>query len=261
MKTILLTFDLEEFDLPRLSGNPIEKEKEYEISKEGLFKITNLLKRYNINATFFTTVNFAKKYPKIVIDLIKEGHEIACHGFEHESNHLKDISKFKEAKKELEKIIKVKVNGCRAPRFQIKNISGLHDMGFVYDSSMHPTFIPGRYNNLNKPRKIHKIGEIIEISPSTLPLIRLPIFWFAFKNFGLNYAKIFTKINMISSDYTMLLFHPWEFNNLTDIKISWYMKRNSGDYLLDIFNKYLFFAKQQKYKFETITNFLSRKIF
>lgn len=260
MKTILLTFDLEEFDLPRLSGNPIEKEKEYLTSKEGLFKITNLLKKYNINATFFTTANFAKKYPKIIKDLIKENHEIACHGFEHKDNYSSDISKFKEAKKELEKIIKVKVNGCRAPRFQIRNISGLYDLGFSYDSSIHPTFIPGRYNNLSQPRKIHKIGKIIEISPSTLPVIRLPIFWFAFKNFGLDYAKIFTYINMLSSEYTMLLFHPWEFTDLTNINIPWYMKRNSGKYLLNIFDKYLLFAKKQKYRFNTVTGFLSRKI-
>ncbi|HDK42737.1 MAG TPA: polysaccharide deacetylase, partial [Candidatus Pacearchaeota archaeon] len=183
MKRILLTFDVEEFDLPREFNQNISEEEMYEISKNGLFAVINLLDKHSIKATFFTTSNFAKKYPKIIKDLSKQGHEIACHGYSHSDDYLNSLSNIKIAKQEIEKIIKSKINGFRAPRFKIKNILGLSEFGFIYDSSLHPTWIPGRYMNLFKKRKIHKIEDITEIPLSTLPILRLPIFWLAFKNF------------------------------------------------------------------------------
>ena len=83
MNKILLTFDLEEFDLPREFNCDISEEKMYEISREGLSNVTELLRKHNIKGTFFVTLNFAKKYPDLIRELDKEGHEIASHGYDH----------------------------------------------------------------------------------------------------------------------------------------------------------------------------------
>ncbi len=247
---ILLTFDTEEFD-------EIKNEKDkFELSRKGLMSIINLLNKHSIKATFFTTALFAKKYPKLIKTLESQGHEIACHGYCHLDSYLKDIHKIKEAKKELEKI-GLKIKGFRAPRFEITNTSGLAEIGFVYDSSLHPTWIPGRYMNFFKKRKIHKIGRIIEIPLSVLPIARLQIFWLAFKNFGSLYAKIFTKINALFSNYTMLVFHPWEFINLKNIKLPFYVKRRYGKELLDMLEDYIIFCKKNNYKFTTISRHLN----
>lgn len=249
MKSILLTFDLEEFDL-------VEDENlQFEISKDGLLLLLTLLKKYNLKATFFTTANFAKKYPKI-IEEISKNHEIACHGFYHSDDYSKDISKLEPAKRELEKITHKKIFGFRAPRFGIKDIGELSKFGFEYDSSIHPTWVPGRYFNIFKKRKVNKIGEIIEISPSVLPIIRLPIFWLAFKNLPLLYSKIFTKINFFSSNYTMLVFHPWEFADLTNVKIPNYMKKKSGNNFIKMLGRYIQFCKKKNYSFDTTSGFL-----
>lgn len=257
MKKIILTFDLEEFDLPGEFGKPLEKEKEFEISKKGLLNLTILLDKYQIKATFFTTANFAVKYPELIRSINKK-HEIGCHGYSHSDSYSKDLSKISLAKKEIEKIIKKKIKGFRASRFEIKNISGLSEFGFSYDSSIHPTFIPGRYMNLFKKRKVHKIGNIFEVPLSVLPLLRLPIFWLAFKNFGLKYAKTFTRLNPA---YIMLVFHPWEFVALNNFKIPFYIKRKSGKKMLDLLEKYITFCMEKKYCFKTIEELLNINLY
>jgi len=253
MKTILLTFDVEEFDLPREFGQKISEKESFEISNLGLNNLFELIEKDNIKATFFTTTNFAKKFPNLIKQIIAQGHEIASHGYSHSDNYLSDISKIKLAKQELEKITKTKIKGFRAPRFAIKNVSKLHDFGFEYDSSLHPTFIPGRYNNLNKKRNTHKVENIIEIPISTLSIFRLPIFWLAFKNSPSFYHNFFTKINFNSSDYTMLVFHPWEFTDLSEFNIPSYIKKNPIEKL----KKYLLFCRKKAYNFKTIQDYLN----
>jgi len=256
MKKILLTFDLEEFDLPKEFNVPISEQEMYEISKQGVTNLFGLLDKYKIKATFFITTHFAKRYPKIIKDLIKKQHEIASHGYSHSFSD-QTLDKTKKAKLDLEKITKIKIKGFRAPRFRIRDISKLHDLGFVYDSSLHPTLIPGRYNNLSKPRIVHKIGNIIEIPPTTMPVTRLPLFWIAFKNFGLNYAKLVTRTNFLSSDYTMIVQHPWEFADLNKLDIPNYIKKKSGKDLLNLLEDYIIFCKKRDYKFSTVSSYLN----
>lgn len=256
MKYILLTFDVEEFDIPREFGNEIEQGKQFEISRRGLLFLLGLLSKHNIKATFFTTANFARHNKDLIKELDEKGHEIACHGYEHSDSYLIDLSKILLAKQEIEEIIGKSMIGFRAPRFEIKNIPELSRFGFSYDSSIHPTFIPGRYINITANRKIHKIGNIMEIPISTLPLFRLPIFWLAFKNLPFIYSKIFTKINALFSNYTMLYFHPWEFADLSKIKVPRYIKKKHGKELLNLLEKYILFCKNQGYNFNTVRGFL-----
>jgi peptidoglycan/xylan/chitin deacetylase (PgdA/CDA1 family) len=258
MKHLLLTFDVEEFDLPLEFGQNISKEQMFEISKGGLLKLLSLLKKYNLKATFFTTAIFAKTYPTLLKQMSEE-HEIACHGYEHSDVYTNDTSKLQSAKNQIEKVIDKKIGGFRAPRFAMDNFSILPKLNFSYDSSIHPTFIPGRYMNLFKKRKVHKIGKLIEIPLSVLPIIRLPIFWLAFKNFPFIYSKIFTKINFLSSEYTMLVFHPWEFADLSLIKIPNYIKKKYGNQLLGILEKYIQFCKKKGYNFLTMEDYITKK--
>ena len=257
MKHILLTFDLEEFDLSLEFGQSISQKQMFEISKKGLESLLVLLSKHELQATFFTTANFAKHNEELIKIISKEGHEIASHGYDHSDSYTEDISKIELAKQEIEKIIGKKIHGFRAPRFEIKNISGLSRFGFSYDSSLHPTFIPGRYINLNKKRTVHKIGDITEIPLSTLPLFRLPIFWLAFKNLPITYAKIFAKINSLFSDYTMLYFHPWEFSRIRQFNLPRYINNIDGLELLRKLEKYIVFCKKQGYNFIKVRDFLN----
>jgi len=255
MKKILLTIDLEEFDLPREFNQEISEEEMYALSKSGLDNLMKLVSKHDIELTFFATANFAKKYPQTIKELSSK-HEIASHGYSHSSS-AQSPEHIWLAKEEKEKIVGKKIRGFRAPRWGIKNIDSLSDLGLEYDSSTHPIFLPGRYMNLNQRRDIHKRGNIIEIPLSTLPIVNLSIFWLAFKNFPLIYSKLFTRVNfsLVNSPYTMLVFHPWEFTNIKKFNVSPYIKRNHI-MLLNKLEKYIIFCKKKGYKFSRIDRFL-----
>jgi len=256
MKSILLTFDLEEFDLPLEFNQDIEENQMYEISKEGLDNLLILLTKHNIKATFFTTTNFAKRFPNIIKELSKT-HEIASHGYSH--SHTLTLENIKKAKEEKEQIINKSIRGFRAPRWNLKNTNIVEQAGFNYDSSSHPIFLPGRYLNLNKKRNIQKINNLIEIPTSTLPP-NFSIFWLAFKNFPLIYSKLFTRINFINSNYTMLVQHPWEFADIGNFRLPLHINRIYGKKLLNKLENYIIFCKKNNYKFERVDGFLGKTL-
>jgi hypothetical protein len=259
MKKILLTFDVEEFDVPREFGKEISDREMHEISRQGLISIIEKLGNHNLKSTFFTTANFAMNHPILIRKLSKDGHEIACHGHCHSDSCIKNISSADSAKKEIEKITGKKILGFRAPRFEIKNISELSKFGFLYDSSVHPTIAPGRYLNLSQKRKIHKIGNITEIPLSTLPFfpfLRAPFNWYMFRHFPLAYGKFFAGVNFYFSGYLMMVFHPWEFVDLGKYDIPSAFKKRSGGHLHKKLEKYIQFCKSKNWKFETVSNFL-----
>jgi peptidoglycan-N-acetylglucosamine deacetylase len=50
--------------------------------------LLDLLKRYDIKATFFVVGSFAEQHPKIIKRMAYEGHELAIHHYKHTSNWL-----------------------------------------------------------------------------------------------------------------------------------------------------------------------------
>lgn len=74
---VILSFDIEEFEMPREYGNPIPFDKQIEISKEGTTRILDILAKHNVKATFYTTANFARHADDIVKRIVSEGPELA----------------------------------------------------------------------------------------------------------------------------------------------------------------------------------------
>ncbi len=77
---ILLSFDVEEFDMPLEYGFPITAEQQMQKGKLGLDRLMPLLSDPSIQSTLFTTANFANQYPEIIQQLSQK-HEIASHTF------------------------------------------------------------------------------------------------------------------------------------------------------------------------------------
>jgi peptidoglycan/xylan/chitin deacetylase (PgdA/CDA1 family) len=257
MNEVLLNFDLEEFDLPLEYGEKISKNNQLEFSLKGLKKLVSLLDSQEIKATFFTTASFALKYPEIIKKISKK-HEIASHNLIHEGNIYKeeDVRKSKEI---IEKIINKKIEGFRMPRLKDVDYLSLSNLGFKYDSSISPTYLPGRYNNYFKSRKLKIFKGITEVPISTTPLIKIPFSWIFFRFFGLVYAKIATNLCIKKPGFVNIFFHPWEFNNLKSFKIPFYIKKNSGDKALNLLKKYILWCKSKGYDFYAIGDFLRKK--
>ena len=60
---ILLSFDTEEFDVPREHGVDFTLEQGMAVSKVGTNRILDVLKQNGVKATFFCTGNFAEQAP------------------------------------------------------------------------------------------------------------------------------------------------------------------------------------------------------
>ena len=93
---ILLSFDTEEFDVPRESGVEFSLAQGMEVSRYGTEKILDILDRNGVKATFFCTVNFAENAPDIIRRIIDSGHEIAAHGCDHWQPVPSDVFRAKE---------------------------------------------------------------------------------------------------------------------------------------------------------------------
>lgn len=251
-RSILLTFDVEEFDLPLEYGIALPAKEQMKTGIKGLEIIKNLLSLNKISSTLFTTANFASQFPDEVRDLAKE-HEIASHTFYHSSYRDEDL---RNSRLTLEEIISKKIYGIRIPRMKKIDTSLIRLAGYEYDSSVHPTWIPGRYNNLDKPRSLYEENGIIELPASVSPFLRIPLFWLAFKNFPYAYYKKLVLGCLKKDGYVCLYFHPWEFTDLTLYKLPLIIKRMSGDVLKNRLQKLITDLKEQG-DFMTMHSFLS----
>lgn len=264
MKFLLPTFDLEEFSLPRALYNIHLGKKELKISHEGLNKLLKILDKHKIKATFFTTAFFAKNYSPLIKKISKK-HEIALHGLYHtddyrELSEQETYKNLKKAKQILEKITDQKIYGFRAPAFWAPSIKILKKLNIKYDSSLNPIYLPGNYNNFFKKRKIHKKDGVTIVPLSATPLLRMPLCWIVFRNFGLNYAKLCTRLCFLDQNSVVLFFHPWEFVNLNklDLKIWFLIKRKTGEQLIQLLDKYFAWCNKKKIKSSTIKDYLSK---
>ena len=251
---ILLTFDLEEFDLPLEYGCQVSSEDQIRITNEGLDRLIRLLSRHNITATFFTTSRYANSNKESIRSL-SLNHEIASHSKSHSDFSESDPQ---DSRSELEKITGKQVYGFRMPRFREVDRSVIKAAGYKYDSSVNPTFIPGRYNNLFTPGKIYidTKSNLVEIPLSVSPVIRFPLFWLSFKIIPLQVYILLCRSAIWKDSYLHLYFHPWEFAELKSFKIPWYIKTHSGNSMSERFEKLIVELKKMG-DFSTISGFLN----
>jgi hypothetical protein len=253
---ILLSFDLEEFDLPLEHHVNISSEEQLTYSLEGSRIILDLIEEYQIKATFFCTAVFAKHAKDLIHELINLGHEVASHGYRHSSIAEDD---FKKSRQVLEKMTCRRVKGYRMAHMMKTDMQVLADAGYLYDSSLNPTFIPGRYNNVYVPRTCFYEKGILELPVSVSPLVRIPLFWLSMHNFPFPFYFFLCKQTLKHDGYLNIYFHSWEFSShLHDkrLKIPFIIKRNSGiklRYRLEHFIQ-LFIARGET--FETISDFI-----
>ena len=226
---IALSFDLEEFDLPLEHGIDIPFNKQMEVSRIGAERILDILDSHNVKATFFTTVNFARNAPQVVERLLNGGHELASHGMQHTGFKESDLADSRTA---LEAIAGKPVTGFRMPRMMKLQESAVAAAGYLYDSSLNPTFIPGRYMNLSTPRMPFMADGVLQIPTSVTPLVRFPLFWLSAHLLPPALYRWLARYTSKHSGLFTTYFHPWEFfnlNTLTDCNLPAMVRLNSGE--------------------------------
>ena len=252
-RTVLLSFDVEEFDLPKEHGGEISLSDGVKVSLGGLKRILKVLKKTGAKATFFCTGNFAEREPEILKEILKDGHEIACHGVDHFRPAETDVER---SKKIVEKMVGCKVVGYRQPRMQKIDYEELKRCGYEYDSSVNPALMPGRYNNLKMPRMPFVKNGVLEIPTSVASFLRVPLFWLALHLFPMWSYKRLCKMSISSTGYFATYFHPWEFADLGGFKVvPGYIKHNSGAKLAKRLEELIVGLKKYGCEFETYASF------
>jgi peptidoglycan/xylan/chitin deacetylase (PgdA/CDA1 family) len=251
---VLLSFDIEEFDMPLEYKGDIPFEEQLSISRKGLQEILILLKKHQAKATFFSTVVFAENNKDLIEQLLSEGHELASHTWFHSEFKIEDLKKSRE---KLIELFNTKIIGLRMPRMMKIDEKEVEKAGYSYNSSVNPTFLPGRYNNLKVSRTYFKEGEVLQVPASVSPNFRIPLFWLSFHNFPLNFYKKLAKDVLKKDGYLNIYFHPWEFAEIKnpDFKLPGFTIKNSGYKMIERFDEFLKFLNQKRYQFGTFQEF------
>lgn len=255
---ILLSFDIEEFDMPFEYDREISFTDQMSISRIGTTIILDLLQQHQVRATFFCTATFGLNAPELLERMIAEGHEVASHGYYHSDFKPEHLL---ASKKTLEEITGKKVTGYRMARMMPVDEQEIAKAGYIYNTSLNPTYLPGRYNNFSKPRTWFKKQGVIQIPASVTPLIRFPLFWLAFHNLPVWIYKRLSKWTYTNDNYLNLYFHPWEFTDLNDPKrfnFPGYVSRNSGDAMTARLGALISWMKKKNYPFGTFVDFLEK---
>lgn len=256
---ILLSFDTEEFDVPKEHGVPFTLEEGMAVSVEGTTRILNCLKANNVKATFFCTGNFAQNAPHILQRIVKEGHEVACHGVDHWQPKSEDIFLSKAI---VERVSGVKVYGYRQPRMFPVSDADIEKAGYSYNSSLNPAFIPGRYMHLTDPRTYFMKGKVLQIPASVTPIIRFPLFWLSLHNLPQALYHAMVRRVLRHDGYFVTYFHPWEFYDLKEhpeYKMPYIIKKNSGWAMVHRLDKLVKMLKARGEKFVTYRYFTEQK--
>jgi len=226
--SILLTFDVEEFDAPLEHGHEIDLDTQLDCCCRGLDPLLDRLRQMGIAATFFTTGRFARERTDHV-HRIAEANEVASHGLVHETLAEGDLL---ESRTLLEGLINRPVTGFRRARMEATPHEDIIEAGYVYNASEHPVWIPGRYNNRRAPRQPYRSGPLLNIPVSCTPRLRLPLFWLAFRHYPRRLFQRFALRTLRHDGQLNLYFHPWEFTPLAH-GLPLVMRRGSGPALLD----------------------------
>jgi peptidoglycan/xylan/chitin deacetylase (PgdA/CDA1 family) len=166
---VCLTFDLDA-ETAWISRDP-ENERRLAVMSQGAYGpkvgvplLLDFLQRNGLRATFFVPGWTAERYPDVVAEIHRHGHEVGHHGYLHEPLEGRSRDEEEEILVRgadiLERITGRRPMGYRAPRYEISHDTTalLRKHGFVYASNLQDTIWP--YLHAGAP-----------------PLVELPTTW------------------------------------------------------------------------------------
>ena len=225
----LLGIDFEDWYHPQLVEPFVPKNKKFPTMFKGLDKIIELLRKYDIKATFFVVGELLESNPEILDKILDAEHEIGFHTMKHtrlDSPNFKQ--KFNEEIKQFDILTSKKSIGFRAPTFSLNKksswvIDELVNNNYKYDSSIIPakTSLYGMPEAEKSPYKItsknleknNGDGKLIEFPLLVTKFLGKTIpaaggFYLRSLPLGVikNAIKSYEKENRISTFYI----HSWE---------------------------------------------------
>lgn len=184
---------------------------------DNLKRLSEIISYYDLKVTAFVTGKTLVEMPRTMDSLLEMKAEIEQHSYSHQIGSkvkLKDIEKGIES---YEKIFGRPPNGYRAPQGIISSeeIDLLRRRCVKFDSSIFPTFFPGRFNRVGFPISPFYVGDsgIIEIPFSVVPKIRIPIGLSYMQLLGFNFFRLLFR-TLGLPDLIIYDFHTYELGHV-----------------------------------------------
>lgn len=235
--THALTIDVEDWYHPELVRDHVDWSKVEGRVTNSVPIILDLMRKYKVKGTFFILGEVARRFPEIVREIDREGHELGCHGMSHqplekigEDGLRKELQDFENLMKKI--LGNVKIKGFRAPTFSLNRntkwvLPLLKEFGYFYDSSIFPTriFLNRLYGIKNAPRFPYRISfnDPAREDPNS-PLWEFPAALMEFAGFrfpvsGGIYLRVLPHfvfkrmLRRISNEGPFFIYlHPWEWD-------------------------------------------------
>tara|TARA_B100001093_G_scaffold420282_1_gene412157 strand:+ start:32424 stop:33278 length:855 start_codon:yes stop_codon:yes gene_type:complete len=223
----ILSFDIEEWfhilDKPD-SNNQESWQRFPSRINENINRILRILDDRNLNATFFCLGWIGEKYPNIIKQIDRCGHEIGTHSHSHKLVYEQTPSEFNNDLKRsisvLSDITGKKINSYRAPGFSITEnqkwaFEIMYKNGITIDCSIFPAQRShGGFSEFNicKPTKIKLSSGFIKSYPmNTSSFLGIN---YVFSGGGYFRFIPYWVIKQLSNntDYLMTYFHPRDFD-------------------------------------------------
>ena len=154
-KKIFLCIDFEEwFHTPYLAKYNFQKDS-FNTFSDKILPFMEWLSDNGIFANVFVVGDIASERADILKRIDELGHEIGCHSFSHRALNTMTNEEFIEdtklAKEAIEKAIKHRIRGYRAPFFSMteEKLELLKQLGFEYDSSLIQSNANEYYNRMS----------------------------------------------------------------------------------------------------------------
>lgn len=241
--------------------------------EEGIDRLLQVFDKHEIRATFFVSGEMAKRHRQAVRRIHQDGHEVACHGLIHGENEFletrqKQEQNIRKATQIIQEIVGRRPVGFRAPclRANETTLEVLEECGYVYDSSVVPTFVPGYYGNMFAPLNPYhpsslfmaKEGSygLLEIPLSVNPFVPLPLSAAWMRNLGLLWVKLGVKMNFMFGHPVVFYVHPRDVISLPKVKgVPWHLYRNVGYSGVRMVDEVVRYAKKLGAGFMRAVNF------
>ena len=166
---------------------------QYEIFKDlpRIEEVLSALNSLDVKITVFTVGKIIESFPEIIKIFEKYDCEFEAHSYSHDFDNPDTEAEIKKAKTAYYNYFKKNPIGYRAPRGKITDsgIKHLERYGFLYDSSIFPSYFPNPFRYLFSNKEIHyyKDSNIMEIPITSVSPFRLTLSISYIKLLGVNF--------------------------------------------------------------------------
>jgi len=189
-------------------------------------RLLDLFDEHNVKATHFVLGWVAERFPDLIKEIDRRGHEVASHGYSHQLVYNQTPQVFenetRDSKNLIEDITGKPVNGYRAASYSITRkslwaLDILADLGFIYDSSIFPV-VHDRYGIKGSPEYPHVLETPAKQRLVEYPLSTYRLFGLTIPVAGGGYFRLYPywlsryfyrSLNKSSTPFVFYL-HPWE---------------------------------------------------